>query len=180
MYLLSSCILPRNVSSNSRSCNAGVNPPLTLDIRDAVRRENAKGRTAWSRNKETAGALPSLPRSASARLSRAHPGSYQGAHRDVLLRGIVPALPRAYAVETRRRRSQVTALKPARCVREYEMQALDALHDARLSGVVQAMTMLSRGGRCSAGDAHARREQRRLGLKRRPLQGEQARGARLA
>jgi hypothetical protein len=25
---------------------------------------------------------------------------------------------------------------------EYEMQALDTLHDARLSGVVQAMTML--------------------------------------
>jgi hypothetical protein len=25
---------------------------------------------------------------------------------------------------------------------EYEMQALDALHDARLSGVVQAMTLI--------------------------------------
>lgn len=41
---------------------------------------------------------------------------------------------------------------------EYEIQALDALHDARLglSGVTQAMNDASRGGRCGARDAHAR------------------------
>jgi hypothetical protein len=52
-----------------------------------------------------------------------------------------PALPKAYAAEMDdiEARSRLASVLD---VCEYEMQALDALHDARLSGVVQAMTML--------------------------------------
>jgi hypothetical protein len=85
---------------------------------------------------EAAGALPSLPRRACRKALQCAPRLIQDARRDVLLRLTVRALPRAYAVkmEDIEARSRLASVLD---VCEHAMQALEALRDARLSGVLR-------------------------------------------
>ena len=95
-------------------------------------------------NLEGAGACAPSPRGSSKphwALPAHLPRLSQDAHSDVLLCRTFPALPSAYAVkmEDIEARSRLASVLE---VCEHEMQALEALRDARLSGLLQAMTML--------------------------------------